>query len=274
MAARKYYGGYSITHLREWARELGVAGRTRMAGDELLVATFAASDAQLLARETAALAGGPVKGAHFEMECGCVIVATTDPLAHRLPVIDDRPPCADRLFVRGQYVALCEKCRDGRRADWTLKHKNEAAERDSYRFFLWSLTRVTFVTDMNEDRITVGARVESYAGHSDGEQGTVEGFDANGWPIVEFDFRPGDAFECNPTHLAVVPPAVAHLTRDEARLLGTYLAGPRIWDAAALLSTVVGLTEKGMIAPVGEGPAHAITVRGRIVVDLLAPVGA
>jgi hypothetical protein len=205
MAARRLYGGYGITHLREWARELKVAGRTRMTGDELLVATFAASDAQLLVKETATLAGGTVKGAYFEMSCGCVIVATTDPIVHQLPVIDDRPPCADRLFVRGQYVAVCEKHRAGRRADWTLKLMNESTQRDSYRFFLWSLTRVMFATDVNEDRITVGARVESLEEDSDGEQGVVEDFDANGWPIVEFDCRPGETSTVNPSRLALVP---------------------------------------------------------------------
>jgi len=44
--------------------------------------------------------------------------------------------------------------------------------------------------------------------------------------------------------------ASQELTADEVRLLGSYVRGPRIWDAAALLPTVTRLTNLGLITPV------------------------
>lgn len=53
------------------------------------------------------------------------------------------------------------------------------------------------------------------------------------------------------------------LDRDERQLLLTYLEGPRIWDAASVYPVVLRLEAKGMIAPVPDRPAYAITAAGR-----------
>lgn len=53
--ARKMYDGYSLTTLREWARDLKVAGRSKMGGYELLTACKAANFAQVQAAEEAVL---------------------------------------------------------------------------------------------------------------------------------------------------------------------------------------------------------------------------
>ena len=45
--ARKTYSGHSITSLRQWARDLKIAGRSKMTGDELLVACRAEAFANL-----------------------------------------------------------------------------------------------------------------------------------------------------------------------------------------------------------------------------------
>lgn len=39
------------------------------------------------------------------------------------------------------------------------------------------------------------------------------------------------------------------VTTDELRLLRSYLGGPRIWDAAAILPLVHGLAEQKLIEP-------------------------
>ncbi len=53
------------------------------------------------------------------------------------------------------------------------------------------------------------------------------------------------------------------LDADEARLLRSYVDGPRIWDAASVFEMVTQLAEKGVIAPSGTSGAFAITDLGR-----------
>lgn len=52
---RKLYDGRGITELRRWARDLGVAGRSTMTGDELSAACVAACRANVVAAEQAVL---------------------------------------------------------------------------------------------------------------------------------------------------------------------------------------------------------------------------
>lgn len=59
-------------------------------------------------------------------------------------------------------------------------------------------------TDVNENEIAEGARVESLYPDNEGALGTVEGFDPSGWPDVVFDALPGEAFTCMPSRLMVV----------------------------------------------------------------------
>lgn len=51
------------------------------------------------------------------------------------------------------------------------------------------------------------------------------------------------------------------LDRNELRLLSTYAAGPRIWDAASIFALVVRLEEKGLLAPLGDG-RYQLTAAG------------
>lgn len=60
----------------------------------------------------------------------------------------------------------------------------------------------------------------------------------------------------------------AGLTRDEERLLRTYVDGPRIWDAATVFEVVVRLAEKEMLVSAGDGGAYAITSAGRRALNL------
>lgn len=52
------------------------------------------------------------------------------------------------------------------------------------------------------------------------------------------------------------------LSKEEAQLLGTYVKGPRIWDAAELLPVVHSLQDKGLIEP-GDNGTYRITDAGR-----------
>lgn len=53
--ASKFYGGYRITEMRAWAREYKIAGRSKMTGDELLVALRGYWDARRQAAEQAVI---------------------------------------------------------------------------------------------------------------------------------------------------------------------------------------------------------------------------
>lgn len=59
--ARKLYSGYGITELRSWARDLKIAGRTRMAGDKLVAACKAQVRANVVAAERAVLSAVAVE---------------------------------------------------------------------------------------------------------------------------------------------------------------------------------------------------------------------
>lgn len=53
-------------------------------------------------------------------------------------------------------------------------------------------------------------------------------------------------------------------TKDELRLLRSYLDGPRIWDATSLQNLVNGLLMQKLIEPVpGRGALNQITQLGR-----------
>ena len=60
------------------------------------------------------------------------------------------------------------------------------------------------------------------------------------------------------------------LDADEARLLHTFADGPRIWDAASVFNVVLRLESKGLVTPVGEGSAYALTANGR---TMLSQIG-
>ncbi len=62
------------------------------------------------------------------------------------------------------------------------------------------------------------------------------------------------------------------LDTSERDLLGTYAGGPRIWDAAALLPTVLGLESKGLIEPVPDSAAYRLTDAGRSELPLDDPI--
>ncbi len=53
--ARKLYSGYGITELRTWARDLNIAGRSKMTGDKLVTACKAQVRANVVAAEQAIL---------------------------------------------------------------------------------------------------------------------------------------------------------------------------------------------------------------------------
>jgi hypothetical protein len=53
------------------------------------------------------------------------------------------------------------------------------------------------------------------------------------------------------------------LDLEEARLLRTYVDGPRIWDAAPVFEVVLRLEDKGMLAPSSLSGAYALTDAGR-----------
>jgi hypothetical protein len=55
------------------------------------------------------------------------------------------------------------------------------------------------------------------------------------------------------------------LTDDEwgLGLLGTFVSGPKIWDAATLFKTVCSLEAKGYVKFIGDGPKAEITDAGR-----------
>ena len=53
------------------------------------------------------------------------------------------------------------------------------------------------------------------------------------------------------------------LHEDARRLLATFENGPRIWDAAAVFAVVVELAAAGLVEPVPDSRAYAITPKGR-----------
>lgn len=199
--AHKLYDGYGITELRGWARKLNVRGRSKMSGDTLVTACRRANDEQLAVREQAALAAGTVLGARFAMQCGCVIEATSEPINHSIP------QSADRLFVRGQYVSLCDACKKNTPAG--LDYLNRAARGEMYgepyRFFLWSLTRVEpSHMDINGTPVEVDSRVEGLGQERNGALGTVVSLHDPGYVGVEWDSDQGEQFDVRTELLLVV----------------------------------------------------------------------
>lgn len=58
------------------------------------------------------------------------------------------------------------------------------------------------------------------------------------------------------------------LTDSEFNLLSSYRYRPKIWDAMSIFPTVVALSEKGLIEPVGSSGAYQLTESGRRVLGM------
>jgi hypothetical protein len=136
------YDGYGITELRAWARELKIAGRSKMSGDQLVAACKARAAELRIARENAVLDGETLAvGTLLAEACGCIIRSTSQV---RYQV--DSGPKPYPLYVRGEYVKQCTTRGYFHNAT-PLKVMNERAAgqygTDPYRFFLHSLRRLT-----------------------------------------------------------------------------------------------------------------------------------
>jgi len=82
--ARKLYNRYGITELRTWARDLKIAGRSKMTGDELVAACFAVVRARVVAAERAVLAAVAVEPGTLlrHKETGTVVRVTSWPVPY------------------------------------------------------------------------------------------------------------------------------------------------------------------------------------------------
>lgn len=130
VAARKLYDGYGLTELRAYASEYKIPGRTRMTGEELVVAVRQVWVDNRKAKEATFLTGGVVVAGvtKLAMDCGCVIRATSSIMADTR--FDDRP-----LFVRAEMVSFCAPCKISHPAG--VDYYNERAS--DYRWMLYQL---------------------------------------------------------------------------------------------------------------------------------------
>lgn len=135
----KTYGGYGITEMRTMAREYKIVGRSKMTGDQLLIALRAFWDAQRQIEErrvSAEVGSGSWIGVELVMPCGCIIRATSE--------VQTSEKHGGALYVSGEYVSLCVNDMAG----WTSEARriayvnhNARGENggDPYRFMLYSL---------------------------------------------------------------------------------------------------------------------------------------
>lgn len=105
--ARKTFQGYSLTSLREWARDLKIAGRSKMSGDELVAACKAANFAQVQAMEQAVLPGVKLGALLRHKGTGDIIRVTSGPTVWE--------PYGT-LYITADYVE-CDGWGDARRAE-------------------------------------------------------------------------------------------------------------------------------------------------------------
>lgn len=135
---RKYYDGYGITELRRYAREMKIVGRSKMDGYELLAACRKGWDARRAEKEQALLTAGPVvPGTLLKFKsCDCVIRVTSD-VQTLLRY--------GALFVRAEYVSLCDRCQRGRPTNINYLNKKAtgtAGYGEPYKFMLYQHVHV------------------------------------------------------------------------------------------------------------------------------------
>lgn len=118
--SRKTYKGYGITELRHWARDLKVAGRSKMTGDELVAACFAGARAQVVAAEQAVLAAVTVEPGTLlrHKSTGTIVRVTSTPAPYVRNGVN-----YESLAFTAEYVEL------GRRQPGQLRNDVDHANR-------------------------------------------------------------------------------------------------------------------------------------------------
>lgn len=138
------WDGHTMAGLTEWRDDLVAKGSDRglfsgLTGSMLYRAIVAECGNRRRAAERACLvplAGRPLlPGTMLRDRCGCLIRATTEILKYTGP--NDQHANDPSLYVRGEYVELCAE-----RHHPSVRYANEAATRDRYRFFLYTMVVV------------------------------------------------------------------------------------------------------------------------------------
>ena len=130
--ARNMYDGHSLTGLRQWARELKIAGRSKMGGLELLTACHVANLANIRALEEAVLPAVRVGALLRHKTGGDIIRVTGDVYAWQPNGASYGSRCAPAEYVE------CDGWGDARRAE-RAAHQNDSNKRYNHvaRHPLW-----------------------------------------------------------------------------------------------------------------------------------------